>query len=177
MPDWFLSHLNNYWNWDLALLLVLSMLGFLFWHPACKHLGRFSLSGMILLQKSPSWQPEMVDVGSEVQFREQLQKFQAHYAPFQIQLELSQESLRLEIQTPKPLWVHRGGIAERLQEQVQNLLDCLPPEKYFIQTHLQGRIESLKHIQNFVLLNQERRIGLQISENPRLQVKGLFFHG
>ena len=35
----------------------------------------------------------------------------------------------------------------------------------------------LKHIQTFVLVNQERRIGLQISENPRLQVKGLFFHG
>jgi hypothetical protein len=172
-----LSHTYANWGWWLVAALILLGLSLLLWHPKLQNLGKLKLEGLILLQKSPLWSNQTFESGAEADFRNQLVQFQANYSPFKIQLELNPDSLKVEILTPRPIWVNRSGIPARLQEHIQILLESLPPEKYFIQTHLQGSITGLNRVQSFSLVNQERRIGMQISDQKRLQMKGIFFNG
>lgn len=147
-------------------------------HPGLKGLGRMQMQGLILLRQSPAWVAgSSAPASGEADFERQYRIFSAAYALLGLKLTFSSDGMKIELGSPKAVSVLRSGVPQRLQQELQTLLDTLPPDKYFVQVQIDGKISGPTAILTFSLANHGSQVGLHLDKISRLTFKGVFFNG
>lgn len=147
------------------------------YHPRSQHWGRLEMQGLLLLKLQPGSTPELPEKSGLLAFQSSFAQFQRQLPALQCQLELAVDGLRIEMHTPRPLWVFQPGIPERLQQELQALLEPLSEQHWYVQLRLQGGLKGLRLQQQFVLVNHGLKVGLNQQTRSRFGLQQVVFHG
>jgi len=157
-------------------LSLLALLCFVAFHPRWRGVGSLSLQGQLLLSLNPLFAKPM-SAEPESAFQQAFQQFEQAWPQLQMQLDFEPTCLRIKYLTPHQVWTRNTHFAERLQQELQSLLQSLPPDKYLAHLHLTAELAGLAYVHHFSFAIYDGLVVCQPNLRSRFSWKGRVFYG
>jgi len=127
---------------------------------------RLNLKGLIIFRVSPTYNSEE-DNNDGSKFKDTLNNLQLKYHPLNFTYDYSGNSVKINIKTPKKVFLSDKEFLNNFTESLNSALKELPQNKYMIDINISGEFSDLKNHSSFLIVNKGNEVGLHIDKSKK----------